>query len=73
MGTFTALDNPLVDQTVQDHLDRIVSAIRSHLEPQAIVLRFSQVRKRGRQQPPRFLAIKLCDHAITARRTPHGV
>jgi hypothetical protein len=44
MGKYTALDDPIVDQTVEDHMEKIVAAIRSRVEPQAIVLRgsFSQ-------------------------------
>lgn len=44
MGKYTALDDPLVDQTIEDHMQQIVAAIRSRIEPRAIVLRgsFSQ-------------------------------
>jgi hypothetical protein len=44
MGEFTAWDHPLVDQIVSDHMQQIVLAIRSRIEPRAIVLRgsFSQ-------------------------------
>lgn len=41
MGKYTSLDNPSVDQTVQDHLQQIAKAICSHIEPRAIVLRGS--------------------------------
>ena len=44
MGKYTALDDPIVDQTVEDHLKKIVRAICSHFDPRSIVLRgsFSQ-------------------------------
>jgi hypothetical protein len=44
VGRYTALDNPVVDQTVEDHLQRIVAAVTSRIRPQAIILRgsFSQ-------------------------------
>lgn len=44
MGEYTALDDPIIDQTVEDHMQQIVAAVRSRIEPQAIVLRgsFSQ-------------------------------
>jgi len=44
MGTYTALDDPIVDQTVERHLQQIVAAVTSRIEPQAIFLRgsFSQ-------------------------------
>ena len=44
MGTYTALDDPIVDQTVEGHMQQIVAAIRSRIEPRAVILRgsFSQ-------------------------------
>lgn len=44
MGKYTALDDPIVDQTVENHMQQIVAAIRSRIEPQTIILRgsFSQ-------------------------------
>jgi hypothetical protein len=44
MGKYTALDDPIVDQTIEEHMQQIVAAIRSRVEPQAIILRgsFSQ-------------------------------
>lgn len=41
MGKYTVLDDPIVDQTVENHLQQIVAAIRSRIEPRAIVLRGS--------------------------------
>ncbi len=41
MGRYTALDDPIVDQTIEDHLQKIVTAIRSRIKPWAIVLRGS--------------------------------
>jgi len=41
MGKYTAWDNPSVDRTVEDHLQQIVRAICSRIEPRAIVLRGS--------------------------------
>jgi hypothetical protein len=44
MGTYTALDDPIVDQTVESHLQQIVAAVTSRIQPQSIFLRgsFSQ-------------------------------
>jgi len=44
MGKYTVLDDPIVDQTVEDHMRQIVTMIRSRIEPRAIILRgsFSQ-------------------------------
>ena len=44
MGRYTALDDPIVDQTIEDHLQKMVRAICTRIEPKAIVLRgsFSQ-------------------------------
>ncbi len=44
MGRYTALDDPIVDQIIESHLQKIVRAIRTRIEPRAIVLRgsFSQ-------------------------------
>ena len=47
MGKFTALDDPLVDQTVETHLQRIVAGVRSRMEPQAIIIRGSFARGEG--------------------------
>ena len=47
MGRFAALADPLVDQTVETHLQRIVTAVRSRMEPQAIILRGSFGRGEG--------------------------
>ena len=47
MGKFTALDDPLVDQTVETHLQRIVAALRARMQPQAIILRGSFGRGEG--------------------------
>jgi len=47
MGKFTALDDPLVDQTVESHLQRIVAVLRSRMEPHAIILRGSFGRGEG--------------------------
>jgi hypothetical protein len=38
MARYTAHDDPIVDQTVERHLSRIVDAIRDHVEPRSIVL-----------------------------------
>lgn len=44
MGKYTAWDDPLPDQVVECHMQKIVGAVRSRFEPQALVLRgsFSQ-------------------------------
>jgi len=44
MGSYTALDDPIVDQTVEDHMQQIVAAVLSRIRPRAIILRgsFSQ-------------------------------
>lgn len=44
MGRYTALDDPIVDRTVEDHMQRIVAAVTSRIQPRAIILRgsFSQ-------------------------------
>ena len=47
MGRFTLLDDPLVDQTIEAQLHRIVAAVRSRMEPQAIILRGSFGRGEG--------------------------
>jgi hypothetical protein len=47
MGRFTLLDDPLVDQTIEAHLHCIVAAVRSRMEPQAIILRGSFGRGEG--------------------------
>jgi hypothetical protein len=47
MGEFTALDHPLVDQTIEAHLQQIIAAVRSRMEPQSIILRGSFGRGEG--------------------------
>jgi hypothetical protein len=47
MGKYTAWDDPIVDQTVEEHLQQIVTAVRSRIEPQAIILRGSFSRGEG--------------------------
>lgn len=47
MGKFTALNDSLVDRTIETHLQRIVAAITSRLEPHSIVLRGSFGRGEG--------------------------
>jgi hypothetical protein len=47
MGKFTALDDPLVDQTVETHLQRIVAAVRSRMEAHTIILHGSFGRGEG--------------------------
>jgi hypothetical protein len=47
MGKYTAWEDPLPDRIVEDHMRRIVEAIRSRLEPQAISLRGSFGRGEG--------------------------
>jgi hypothetical protein len=44
MGRYTVLDDPIVDRTVEDHMQRIVAAVTSRIRPRAIILRgsFSQ-------------------------------
>jgi hypothetical protein len=38
MGKYTAHNNPIVDQVVAEHLERIINAITAHLNPQSIIL-----------------------------------
>ncbi len=47
MGKYTALDDPIVDQTVEEHMQQIVAAVTSRIEPQAIFLRGSFGRGEG--------------------------
>ena len=47
MGRFTLLDDRLVEQTVEAHLQRMVAAVRSRMEPDAIILRGSFGRGEG--------------------------
>jgi hypothetical protein len=47
MGVFTLLDDPLVDRTIESHLHRIVAAVTSRMQPEAIVLRGSFGRGEG--------------------------
>lgn len=47
MGKYTALDDPIVDQTIEEHMRRIVAAIRSRVEPHSIFLRGSFGRGEG--------------------------
>jgi hypothetical protein len=47
MGNFTVLDDPLADQIVSAHMQKIVIAVRSRMEPQAIILRGSFGRGEG--------------------------
>ncbi len=47
MDTYTALDDPIVDQTIEKHLGQIVEAVRSRMEPQSILLRGSFARGEG--------------------------
>lgn len=47
MGKYTVLDDPVVDQTIGDHMHQIVMAIRSRVEPQSIFLRGSFGRGEG--------------------------
>lgn len=47
MGKYTALDDLIVDQTIEDHMQQIVAAIRSRMEPQSIFLRGSFGRGEG--------------------------
>lgn len=47
MGKYTVLDDPIVDQTIDAHMQRIVAAIRSRVEPQSIILRGSFGRSEG--------------------------
>lgn len=47
MGRFTALKNPALDRQIESHLQRIVEAVTSRLEPQAVVLRGSFGRGEG--------------------------
>jgi hypothetical protein len=47
MGKFTVLDDPLVDETIEAHMQQIVAAIRARMEPQAILLRGSFGRGEG--------------------------
>ena len=47
MGHYAALDDPRAEPTIEVHLGRIVEAIRSELEPTAIILRGSFGRGEG--------------------------
>jgi len=47
MGKYTALDDPLVDQTIESHMQSIVEIVRLHMEPRAIILRGSFGRGEG--------------------------
>jgi hypothetical protein len=47
MTKFTALDDPDLEQTVEAHLQRIVTAVTSHMKPTAIMLRGSFGRGEG--------------------------
>jgi hypothetical protein len=47
MGKFTELNHPLAEQTIEAHLQRIVAAVRSRMEPEAIILRGSFGRGEG--------------------------
>jgi hypothetical protein len=47
MGKFTALDDPVVDQVVEGHMRRIVSAITTQMQPDSIILRGSFGRGEG--------------------------
>ena len=47
MGKYTALDDPMVDQVVASHMQRIVTAIRTGMQPVAIILRGSFGRGEG--------------------------
>jgi hypothetical protein len=38
MGKYTILDDPLADQIVSSHMQKIVAVVRSRMEPQAIIL-----------------------------------
>lgn len=47
MGKYTALTDPMVDQKIESHFLAIVEAVRSRLEPEAIILRGSFGRGEG--------------------------
>ena len=44
MGNYTALDNPIVDNYIENHLNQIVSAITAQTTPQSIILYGSTAR-----------------------------
>jgi hypothetical protein len=47
MGKYVAFDDPIVDETVASHMQRISAAIRARMQPEAIVLRGSFGRGEG--------------------------
>jgi hypothetical protein len=47
MGKYTALDDPFVEDTVEDHMQRIVTEITSQMDAQSIILRGSFGRDEG--------------------------
>ena len=47
MGRYTALDDPIVDRTIESHLETIVKAVLARMAPQAIILRGSFGRGEG--------------------------
>jgi predicted nucleotidyltransferase len=44
MGQYTALDNPTVDQMIQNHLEQILAALTARVAPQAVILYGSTAR-----------------------------
>lgn len=65
MAKYTARQNPMVDRVVTNHLARIVSAIREHLEPQSIILYGSFGRGEGSVLPDGDSLIFLSDYEIS--------
>jgi len=47
MGKYTVNDNPLIDQVIQSHMQRIVAEITSRIKPDSIILRGSFGRGEG--------------------------
>lgn len=47
MGKYTINDDPLIDQVIESHMQRIVAEITSHLKPTSIILRGSFGRGEG--------------------------
>jgi len=70
MGKYTVLDDPIVDETVEDHLRQIVTAIRSRIEPRAIILRGSFSQGEGSVVVERDSLRFLSDYELVAV-TPH--
>mgnify|MGYP000869345888 FL=1 len=64
MGNYTALEDPLIDQTIENHMRRIVESIVARMPPQTIALRGSFGRGEGSVMPRGDSLYFLSDYEI---------